>query len=633
MADTLAHYKVFIASPGGLDDIREAFKQTLFSYNDSDANHRGVHFSPIGWDLTLGGVGRPQALINEDIKKCDHFVLVLHDRWGTPPSAGDSSSYTSGTEEEFHIATQCNRDRAFSMQSITLFFKAINERQLSDPGEQLSRVLKFKKEREESKDMLFYTFDSPNKFTELLQRHLSKWVREHESKSSLRETALQSNLSEAFDINDFHMSNAESDTTVELVRIDELISQGKMVEAEEIFSNLVAKDSGNSQITAEYGKFLRKLGLFDRARTLLSQAISKASKPLKLDVMAFATSQLGKLEEEAGNLQDGIDMFRESFTSYKLVGDKIGMANSAKALGKVLKKFGMLEEAEHELSRAKALYESIGDNAGLASSLGYLGLVLKSRGRFADAELVQRQALKIHQDNKNTEGIIIVLGNLGASLRLQGKLNEAIPLHEEALAFYRKSNELRGVARELTNLATAYRILGRLDEAKAYCLEALTIAEDRGDQSGVSIQYGCLGLIAFAEDKFDEAEQFFSKALVIDQKLGKKQGQAMQYRNLSKVYRISGYYDKAEKVIMLALKIDSESKLKFGIGKSRVELAMVFLAQKKIDQAIPQLRDALQLFLESENKNEIQEVQHILSLVESNEIEKLSEYALKIGTS
>lgn len=629
MADTLAHYKVFIASPGGLDDIREAFKQTLFNYNDSDANHRGVHFSPIGWDLTLGGVGRPQALINEEIKKCDHFVLVLNDRWGTPPSAGDNSGYTSGTEEEFHVASQCIKDTSFVMQTITLFFKAINERQLSDPGEQLSRVLQFKKEREESKDMLFYTFDSPNKFTELLQRHLSKWVREHETKSTRQIVSTQASASEAFEGNEFHHSNVPPDATDELERIDELISQGKMVEAEAIFSNLVAKDSGNAQITAEYGKFLRKLGLFDRSRALLTQAITKAQKPLQLEVIAFATSQFGKLEEEAGNLQIAIDMCREAFTSYKLVGNKLGMASSAKSLGKVLKKFGMLEEAEHELNRAKNLYEEIGDTAGLASSLGYLGLVLKSRGRFADAEVIQRDALKIHQANKNDEGIVIVLGNLGTSLRLQGKLKEAIPLHKEALAFYRKTNDFKGVSRELTNLATAYRILGDLSVSKTFCLEALTISEDRGDQSGIAIQYGCLGQIALEERDFEEAEQLFSKALVIDQKLGKKQGQAMQYRNLSRVYRTSGYSDKAEKVIMLALKIDSESKLKFGIGKSRVELAMVFLAQKKIDQAIPQLKDALQLFLESGSQNEIQEVQHLLSLAEANELEKLIEYSLK----
>jgi hypothetical protein len=31
---------------------------------------------------TLGGIGRPQELINEDLRQCDHAVFVWHDRWG-----------------------------------------------------------------------------------------------------------------------------------------------------------------------------------------------------------------------------------------------------------------------------------------------------------------------------------------------------------------------------------------------------------------------------------------------------------------------------------------------------------------------------------------------------------------------
>jgi Domain of unknown function (DUF4062) len=74
-------YKVFIASPGGLADERRAFKETVSEYNDCDAVDRRAVFLPVGWELTLPGVGRPQALINQDIETCDYFVLILWDRW------------------------------------------------------------------------------------------------------------------------------------------------------------------------------------------------------------------------------------------------------------------------------------------------------------------------------------------------------------------------------------------------------------------------------------------------------------------------------------------------------------------------------------------------------------------------
>jgi hypothetical protein len=47
-------------------------------------------------------MGRPQSLINEDLKDCDYFVLILWDRWGSP--SGDER-YTSATSEEYSIGT------------------------------------------------------------------------------------------------------------------------------------------------------------------------------------------------------------------------------------------------------------------------------------------------------------------------------------------------------------------------------------------------------------------------------------------------------------------------------------------------------------------------------------------------
>jgi hypothetical protein len=80
----LTQYRVFIASPGGLDGERVCFKDKLGKYTALNAEHRGVLFQPVGWEDTLGGVGRPQALINEDLKQCDYAVFVFHDRWGFP---------------------------------------------------------------------------------------------------------------------------------------------------------------------------------------------------------------------------------------------------------------------------------------------------------------------------------------------------------------------------------------------------------------------------------------------------------------------------------------------------------------------------------------------------------------------
>ena len=177
MAVDLKGYRVFIATPGGLDEERKAFRAVINDHNEMDAFKRGVCFIPVGWEITLGGVGRPQELINQELRQCDYFILILWDRWGTPTGTG---TYSSGTEEEYTVALNCLNDIAFPMRDIVVFFRAVDVRMLSDPGVQLQKVLDFKKKLEEEKRLLFYTYDEISLFEKRLRYHLAKWVRDHE---------------------------------------------------------------------------------------------------------------------------------------------------------------------------------------------------------------------------------------------------------------------------------------------------------------------------------------------------------------------------------------------------------------------------------------------------------------------
>jgi hypothetical protein len=107
MPQTLKQFRVFIASPGGLEDERERFREVLRDYTEREAEPRKILFHPVGWEATLPGAGRPQAMINEDLKACDYAVFLLHDRWGSPTGDG----HTSGFEEEWELAERLYKER------------------------------------------------------------------------------------------------------------------------------------------------------------------------------------------------------------------------------------------------------------------------------------------------------------------------------------------------------------------------------------------------------------------------------------------------------------------------------------------------------------------------------------------
>src|SRR6266481_2491364 len=99
MPSTLIRYRVFMASPSGLDNVRKLFLDTVDEYNRREALPRGVFYDVVRWEATLPGKGRAQGRINLEIQTCDHAVFFFRDRWGSAPD--NSGTFSSGSEEEW----------------------------------------------------------------------------------------------------------------------------------------------------------------------------------------------------------------------------------------------------------------------------------------------------------------------------------------------------------------------------------------------------------------------------------------------------------------------------------------------------------------------------------------------------
>jgi hypothetical protein len=180
MPKTITQYSVFIGSPGGLKEERKKFRACLEKFFLHHGLAQSVLFHPVGWENTPRGAGRPQALINEELRQCDYAVFVLHDQWGSPTGSG----HTSGTEEEWHLAEELYR--ADKIRNIALFFKEVEAGKLDDPGDQLKPVIAFKKKIEEEKRHFFNSYATLEEFVDTLDGYLAKWLRVHEStKTSL----------------------------------------------------------------------------------------------------------------------------------------------------------------------------------------------------------------------------------------------------------------------------------------------------------------------------------------------------------------------------------------------------------------------------------------------------------------
>ena len=166
MPSSIKVVKVFIGSPGGLDTERQAAQRIVSEVNRSHSEHWGCQLKLVGWEETLPGYRRAQSLINQDLDKCEYFVGVLWNHWGSRPD-DDESGYTSGFEEEFERARSRIDDG--TMKDIALFFRVIPQAQLNDRGPSVTKVIEFKERCVREHKPLFKSFDNPIEFESLFR--------------------------------------------------------------------------------------------------------------------------------------------------------------------------------------------------------------------------------------------------------------------------------------------------------------------------------------------------------------------------------------------------------------------------------------------------------------------------------
>jgi hypothetical protein len=172
MADSRKMIRVFLASPGDLQDERRSAKVVVDEFNKLWADDLGYHVELVGWEDTISQYGRPQGTINQDLARCELVIGMMWKRWGTPPSK--TGPFTSGFEEEFETSL-ANR-RNLGRPELALLFKAVDKELLRDPGEELKKVLAFKERIIAAKEILYETYDGLGEFEGKIRACITAYV-------------------------------------------------------------------------------------------------------------------------------------------------------------------------------------------------------------------------------------------------------------------------------------------------------------------------------------------------------------------------------------------------------------------------------------------------------------------------
>jgi len=440
MANKLTAYKVFIASPSGLEDERRVFAREIEDYNKNEAVHRGVIFQAVGWEDTLPGIGRPQSIINRELKQCDYFILLLHDRWGSNPGKNKKNA-NSGTEEEYLIALDCLKNRKYPMIQLVCLFKSVPPSQLADPGPQLQKVIDFKRHIESEKKLLYSNFISIDEFKSLIWKNLAKWLRDDNSGNDGGYIYPEDPPEFPIDTNPKFDPDITNPTNPNILNIIDnawkYAKEGKLVDAEIEFSKALINSPSENQLL-NFSSFLIDIGQLEKAIVMIDRAIHLAKAGNNLIMKATAYSYKGIVLETRGDLDGAEEMYKKSLAINEKLGQLEGMADDYGNLGIVLKIRGDLDGAEEMYKKSLAINEKLGRLEGMAINYGNLGTVLQTRGDLDGAEEMYKKSLAINEKLGRLEGMANQYGNLGTVLKTRGDLDGAEEMYKKSLAIAKK---------------------------------------------------------------------------------------------------------------------------------------------------------------------------------------------------
>jgi serine/threonine protein kinase/tetratricopeptide (TPR) repeat protein len=331
---------------------------------------------------------------------------------------------------------------------------------------------------------------------------------------------------------------------------------------ERIGNELKDEPDVKAELRNTLGEVYLELGEFDRAETMVSEALALRKELLgnEHEKVAGSLDNLANVLKSQGKLAEAESRYREVLAlRRKLLGNEHpDVAASLAGLANVHRSQGRLDEAETKYREALAMGRKLlGDeHLDVAKYLTGLAFVLHSQDKRAEAETMHREALAMRRKLLGNEHPDVALSLFGLGDVLWGLKNlaEAETTHREALAMRRKllGNEHPDVARSLNSLAHVLQSQGKLPEAEKMWRDALAMGRKLlgNEHPDVAKYLSGLGSFLRGQGRLAEAEKMYREALAMRRKLlgDEHPDVARSLTNLASLLQKQGKLAEAEQI-------------------------------------------------------------------------------------
>ncbi|NLH16004.1 MAG: hypothetical protein GX455_05465 [Phycisphaerae bacterium] len=162
MVVPLTGLKVFIGSPGGVEEQREWAKKCLLDMNGIVWKNRYI-WIPVRSEEMHGGL-EGQAYIDKNIDDCDFGLFIYSDTWGE-----------GRAKQEFNKMEE-NHKNAKGTRDVVVIFKKMSPGTSRNPGPEAQKVIDFKNELLQKKYTIEEYSGNETEFRKIVEKQLNGWL-------------------------------------------------------------------------------------------------------------------------------------------------------------------------------------------------------------------------------------------------------------------------------------------------------------------------------------------------------------------------------------------------------------------------------------------------------------------------
>ena len=264
-----------------------------------------------------------------------------------------------------------------------------------------------------------------------------------------------------------------------------------------------------------------------------------------MNVKAYALETLGRVHNEFGDKKKALELFSQSLSLRKAIGNRNAEANILNNMATAYKLMGDYQNALDLWNQSRLIFSELGDRAKEGTALNNICVVQEDLGRYTTALDFCNQALAIRRNMNFRLGEATVLNNMAHIYSSQGEYQKALDFYTQSQAIYKIVGSRQGQGIAFNNIGFVYGTLGEYQQAAEFYNQALDIFRGEGDQyREANVLNNVANNYAYMKD-FGKALEINQRVLPLRKAMGDRAGEAVTLNNVANCYSNLGERQKA----------------------------------------------------------------------------------------